>query len=291
MAVVGQKSKAWGIGKIKQLRPKNKREITTVVRELMAKRTERLVKSLSEHRLRMIETKPDGNCLFRSISYQLYGTEEHHMEIRELCMKHIEVEKAFFQDFVVENFEDYVKKKSQNGEWGDDVEIQSISEIYGRPIEIYSYEAKPIRTFHEDNELNIQPLKVAYIGFSHYNSINHVDHLNEGVMESAFGEFEKAFMNQIELNKERSENFKRNRTQFSHCTTIEDSLEERFEAQVREYKPIEKDIEELEEMEVSEALKESENKHLEEQIFDSELREIQSREEEAKLAEEIKRIE
>ena len=36
----------------------------------------------------------------------------------------------------------------QDGIWGDDVEIEALSEIYGRPIEIYSTSVKPIRTFH-----------------------------------------------------------------------------------------------------------------------------------------------
>jgi hypothetical protein len=30
---------------------------------------------------------------------------------------------------------------------------------------------KPIRTFHEDNQQNIEPLRLAYIGSCHYNSI------------------------------------------------------------------------------------------------------------------------
>lgn len=45
--------------------------------------------------------------------------------------------------------------KSQSGQWGDDVEIEALSEIYGRPIEIYATSARPLRTFHEDNEHKI----------------------------------------------------------------------------------------------------------------------------------------
>ncbi len=68
-------------------------------------------------------TAGDGNCLFRSISHQLYGTEEHHMPIRLLCMRYIRNEGAFFQDYVTEAIEDYVQMKAQSGQWGDDVEI------------------------------------------------------------------------------------------------------------------------------------------------------------------------
>ena len=44
----------------------------------------------------------------------------------------------------------YLSRKRQDGEWGDDVELEAMSEIYGRPIEIYAYRNVPLRTFHED---------------------------------------------------------------------------------------------------------------------------------------------
>lgn len=36
-------------------------------------------------------------------------------------MKYIEKEKVFFQDYVTEDLKDYIKRKSQDGIWGDDV--------------------------------------------------------------------------------------------------------------------------------------------------------------------------
>lgn len=49
---------------------------------------------------------------------------------------------------MVENVHDYVQRKSADGVWGDDIEIEALSEIYARPIEIYAMGIKPIRTFH-----------------------------------------------------------------------------------------------------------------------------------------------
>ena len=69
----------------------------------------------------------DGNCLFRSISHQLYGDEKFYNEIRTLCMDYITFEKGFFQDYVIEDIDDYIKMKRKDGEWGDDVEIQALS--------------------------------------------------------------------------------------------------------------------------------------------------------------------
>lgn len=68
-------------------------------------------------------------------------------------MDYIISEKEYFKDFIIggneESVEAYVARKRQNGTWGDDVEIQAMSEIYDRPIEIYAYSKDPMRTFHE----------------------------------------------------------------------------------------------------------------------------------------------
>ena len=46
--------------------------------------------------------------------------------------------------------------KRKSGVWGDDVELQAISEIYNRPIEIYCGSNKPQKTFHQ--KLNVYNL-------------------------------------------------------------------------------------------------------------------------------------
>lgn len=66
--------------------------------------------------------------------------------------------------------ESYVSRKRMNGIWGDDLEIQALSEIYNRPIEIYAYQTEPMRTFHETDG-GEEPIRLSYHGQSHYNSI------------------------------------------------------------------------------------------------------------------------
>jgi hypothetical protein len=44
-----------------------------------------------------------------------------------------------------------------------------MSEIYARPIEIYAYDVKPMKTFHEEGD--VTPFRLSYHGNSHYNSI------------------------------------------------------------------------------------------------------------------------
>ena len=75
-------------------------------------------------------------------------------------MKYLLIEREFFSKFVEggdKEFDNYIKMKSQSGVWGDDVELQAISEIYNRPIEIYCGSNKPLKTFHENmNEFNLK---------------------------------------------------------------------------------------------------------------------------------------
>jgi len=170
------------------------------------------------------DVKGDGNCLFRSISDQIYGTEEFHEIIREKCMDYLLIEREFFEQFIEggkEEFENYIIMKRKNGVWGDDIELQAISEIYKRPIEIYSNSIKPLKTFHEnqksfsrcENEDEIiLPIRLSYHGKNHYNSIipNKVNYLDFKIFRKLLikekpGEFER---NRIEKIQEIKKNKK-----------------------------------------------------------------------------------
>lgn len=90
-------------------------------------------------------------------------------------MDYIESEREFFSQFIVDDFDQYVQRKRINGVWGDDIELQAMSEIYDRPIELYAYKSDPMRTFHEEqNKASPQmkePIRLSYHGSEHYNSV------------------------------------------------------------------------------------------------------------------------
>ena len=115
-------------------------------------------------------------------------------------MKYIEVERDYFSDFIdggKDAMDDYIYRKSADGVWGDHVEIQALSEIYDRAVEIYSYANTPMRTFNESNpevqvlKVNKEPLRLSFHGHNHYNSImpitwqdgNRLTELQPGVIE------------------------------------------------------------------------------------------------------------
>lgn len=121
---------------------------------------------ISRKGMRIIEIGRDGNCLFRAIAHQAYGDEDEHRVVRQKCMDYIISEREYFKDFIIggnESVDVYVQRKRANAVWGDDVELQALSEIYNRPIEIYAYSADPMRTFHESDGKEV-PFRLSYHG-------------------------------------------------------------------------------------------------------------------------------
>lgn len=166
----------------------------------------------------------DGNCLFRSISDQIYGTENSHDILRAKCMEYIEVEKEFFSKFIDCDFEEYIEMKRTSGVWGDDIELQALSELYSRPIEIYSHSIHPLKTFHENSStfnriesLNEDkgthyPIRLSYHGKAHYNSIipndDNLSLFKEALISTKPGELEDMMIEKLKNIKKEKENNK-----------------------------------------------------------------------------------
>lgn len=94
---------------------------------------ERFEDDLDRDGLEIISIESDGNCLFRAFSHQIYGTEDHHRYIRMRTMDYCEKEKTFFNHFIPEEYpsiEDYIRHRRQDGVWGDNLEIQILTELY-----------------------------------------------------------------------------------------------------------------------------------------------------------------
>ena len=154
--------------------------------------------------------KRDGNCLFSSISDQVYGTDKHSSIIREKCMDYIEKNKLFYSQFIEggeTQIPAYIQRKRKNGIWGDNLEIQALSEIYNRPIEIYVNVDKPIRSFCNYGDKSRYPIKISYHGNKHYNSIvpsltsdNFIKYKKE-LLSNPPGDYETNFIKNYDISK------------------------------------------------------------------------------------------
>ncbi|KAJ7001766.1 OVARIAN TUMOR DOMAIN-containing deubiquitinating enzyme 6-like [Populus alba x Populus x berolinensis] len=115
---------------------------------------------------RMLE---DGNCLFRAVTDQVYGDSEMYDLARQMCVDYMERERDHFSQFITEGFTSYCKRKRRDKVYGNNVEIQALSEMYNRPIHIYSYSTEPINigSYNTDTP----PIQLSYHHGNHYNSL------------------------------------------------------------------------------------------------------------------------
>jgi hypothetical protein len=144
-------------------------------------RFERYVAALRRARLTVQPMEGDGNCLFRSVSDQVYGTPDHHALVRSSCMDYIESEARYFMPYIEggeEGFRRYIAAKRLDGTWGDDPEIQACCELYNRSAEIWAFDgeagAQRLRTFHEvpsGGGRALLPMRLSFYGGGHYDSI------------------------------------------------------------------------------------------------------------------------
>lgn len=139
----------------------------------------RFVHILRTHKppLEMVEMEGDGNCLFRAISLQVYGDQSMHAEVRKNCLNFMERDVDHFQDFVADEvFHEYIARKRQLGVHGNHTEIQAISELYNRSIEVFVPQKgiEPINIFHEEYYKSSNadpPIRLCYMDGNHYNAL------------------------------------------------------------------------------------------------------------------------
>ncbi|XP_024025046.1 OTU domain-containing protein 5 [Morus notabilis] len=113
----------------------------------------------------------DGNCLFRAVADQVYGDSEAYDVTRQMCIDYMEQERDHFSQFITEGFMSYCKRKRRDKVYGNNVEIQALSEMYNRPIHIYSYSTEPINIFHGSYNTDTPPIRLSYHQGNHYNSL------------------------------------------------------------------------------------------------------------------------
>uniref|UniRef100_A0A7S2TPG6 ubiquitinyl hydrolase 1 n=1 Tax=Lotharella oceanica TaxID=641309 RepID=A0A7S2TPG6_9EUKA len=86
-------------------------------------------------------------------------------------MDYVEAEKSFFANYIDGDVKEYVHKMRQQGEWGDNVEIQAMSEMYSRRVEIFAYSSEPMKTYQRHLG-GANPIRISYHCRCHYNSID-----------------------------------------------------------------------------------------------------------------------
>lgn len=113
----------------------------------------------------------DGACLFRAVADQVYGDQDMHTAVRKLCMDYMAKNVDYFSQYITEDFKAYIQRKSMDHAHGNHVEIQALSEMYNRPIEVYHYNTTPINIFQGCHQTENDPIRLSYHQNIHYNSV------------------------------------------------------------------------------------------------------------------------
>lgn len=146
----------------------------------------KLMKTLDGDGLEIVEMSADGNCLFRSLSDQLFGDYGNaHFDVRSAVCDYMEKNKEDFQVFLVfedendedqaeedaRDFEHYIENMRQEGEWGGNLEVVAAARRYQRTITVYSETLAAFTIDHGDSTRMEPDLCVSYHDNDHYNSV------------------------------------------------------------------------------------------------------------------------
>ncbi|KAM3698357.1 hypothetical protein ACJW31_06G182700 [Castanea mollissima] len=133
---------------------------------------QRLLERLQLYELVELKVQGDGNCQFRALSDQLYRSPDHHASVREQITQQLKCHPEMYGGYVPMAYNDYLKKMSKSGEWGDHVTLQAAADWFGVKIFV-------LTSFKDTCYIEILPhieksKRIIFLSFwaeVHYNSI------------------------------------------------------------------------------------------------------------------------
>ena len=143
----------------------------------------------------------DGNCLFSAFGHQIYGDKDLHARIRDKCCAFIEIHAEEFKPFInfdfYADFSHYLTYMRTLGKWGTNLEVEALSRIYKRKVEVYEGQTTPrllcddLVTYNND----LPPVRISYRNGVHYDSVITEDHGDKILNKADFGKIEGAALN------------------------------------------------------------------------------------------------
>ena len=129
----------------------------------------------------------DGNCMFRSLSDQVFGDYGQRYEVvRDAICNYMAANKESFSQFLVldedesdadaNSFEQYIQDMRRDGEWGGNVELVAASRLYQRNIIVYhpdgAFSIEAPRTVDSGSKSEEEEFTLSYHDNDHYNSVH-----------------------------------------------------------------------------------------------------------------------
>jgi len=133
---------------------------------------QRLALLLETYGLKERPVEGDGNCQFRALSDQLYGSEAYHLDIRLRVVEQLQACKDAYCGFVPGNFEAYVMKVGCDRTWGDHVTLQAAADAFGVEVNVLTdYLTEAFIKVSPDQRKTQKVLCLSFWAEVHYNSV------------------------------------------------------------------------------------------------------------------------
>lgn len=139
--------------------------------------------ALRRHSLEVASCDGDGNCLFRAVADQVYGDQSLHAGVRASAVRLMETQQSHFRSFMPDlegrDWNAHIAAMRADAAWGDDPEVEALSRLYNRPVEIWMFDAREGAKRHPRAALGVAldapPLRLSFYGGGHYDSIHGPD--------------------------------------------------------------------------------------------------------------------
>jgi len=170
--------------------------------DLVKTEYENLTRKLSLYGLQERKTKGDGNCQFRALSDQIYGTEEFHEDVRRAVVMHLQAHEAAYRDYVPKIYAVYLAEMIEDGTWGDHLTLKACADAIGAQINlITSYEENGVVQVMPEVRRSEKELWLSFWAEVHYNSLEaqaEFRNINSHVSEQSVQE-QEAMADDLEL--------------------------------------------------------------------------------------------
>ncbi|KAA8906426.1 hypothetical protein FN846DRAFT_778363 [Sphaerosporella brunnea] len=134
---------------------------------------------LKTHQLREHQIAPDGHCLYSAFAHSLKQGEgdkapKDYRETRARCAQFMRDNRADFEGFLEESFEEHVAKVENTAEWGGQTEVLALGRAFGVKVNVLQAEGRGVERMNEDadgGEVWLGYYRHAFGLGEHYNSL------------------------------------------------------------------------------------------------------------------------
>jgi len=137
-----------------------------------------LEKQLRQVGLALRDTTADGNCLFRAVSDQIWGSEVHHTRIRQDCVKFMSDNEEDFKPFIDGEFDAFLRETSTLGEFAGNEALVAIARKFQVEIQIHQA-GQAVWTVSDSSRDPERQIHLAYHDWEHYSSIRKVGDVSD----------------------------------------------------------------------------------------------------------------